>query len=369
MAIDLNSLLPRYSQLTDILREEIKTKYRAGERFPSQNDLIKKHSVSYGTVIRALNELIEEGWIVREQGRGTFVRNLALAKNPGTTATTVSNTLGVIMPGYNAEIDFSPFMADIGKYLIKAANSGEFNLQFLPEKVLTLNAWTKFIKHPSVNGIICFNPTAIEREKLDMLSKLMPLVFSERLEVARPANCSWCEIDNTEGIEIGMRYLAETGHRRMAVIIGDQTHHPVYAKRLGVYQDFLRRHQLPYRPELVYEAPTFSETSGRDAMAKLWEAEPDAVFITSASFGIGALKYLNEQKIRIPDDISVIGYDDQLYFAPAFQQLTTIEQPVHEFAGTLVEALIQLLATGKTQYHNIYIKPFLRKGVSVKVRK
>ena len=73
-SLDPRSVIPLYRQLKDILKEDIESGiWKPGDRIPSENELREQYDVSRNTVIKALEELVQEGLLRREQGRGTFV--------------------------------------------------------------------------------------------------------------------------------------------------------------------------------------------------------------------------------------------------------------------------------------------------------
>ena len=101
-------------------------------------------------------------------------------------------------------------------------------------------------------------------------------------------------------------------------------------------------------------------------MEKLLKQNPDAVFISSSAFGIGALNTILGKNLRIPEDISIVGCDEQIYYAPAFQCLTTVEFPIREFADALVQNVISMIRGEGAILDKFICKPQLQCGLSVK---
>ena len=355
--------IPEYIRIAELLRNDIAANYRFGQRYPSQNELLRRHGVSYCTISKALAELVEEGWIRRERGRGTFVSTPR--KPEANSAPPQPDTIGVLLNGHQTDIEFSPFMADIGKYLIKAANQSGYSVQFLPSKLLAPAQWHRFWEHPTAGGLICFNPNSVPSEEINALTEQLPVVFSERLDTAPTGGnpCCWCDIDTEAGIRLGVEHLLAHGRRRIALILGNSKRHPLYARRLASYRKTLEHAGIVCDPALVFEAERFTSAAGAEAMDALLPAAPDAVLISSASFGIGAINAILHRGLRIPEDISVIGYDEQLYFSPAFQCLTCIEVPIREFAEALVGQIIALIH-GHPAEGRLF-QPYLQPGKSV----
>lgn len=353
--------IPEYLRIAEILRNDIAANYRCGEKYPSQNELIRRHKVSYCTISKALAELVEEGLIRRERGSGTFVNTPH--RNDSSTAPQHLNTIGILLNNHQ-DSEYSPFMADVGKYLIKSANQAGYIVQFLPSKLLAPALWNRFWKQPTVAGLICFNPNSMEPQEFFQLTSQLPTVFSEKLDQDHHLDhYSYCDFDIEAGIRLGVEHLLANGRRRIALILGSTRRHPLYARRLASYKQTLERANIPCDPELIFEADFFTSAAGAEAMSKLLEAKPDAVLISSASFGIGAINTILHRNLRIPEDISVIGHDDQLFFSPAFQCLSCIEVPIQDFADALVRQMISLIHN--TREENRIFQPYLQQGNSV----
>jgi len=112
--------------------------------------------------------------------------------------------------------------------------------------------------------------------------------------------------------------------------------------RLTGYRQALAQADIPYDETLVAEGD-FSEESGFFAMERLLRAEPTAVFAASDVMAMGAVKALTQAGRRVPDDISVGGYDDDPIATLMSPPLTTVQQPVVDLGRRAAEMLIHLL--------------------------
>ena len=357
------STLPEYLRIAELLRNDIISNYHAGDLYPSQNVLIRRHKVSSCTMTKALAELVAEGWLRRERGRGSFV---SIPERDSDRNAMATDVIGVLMNNHQAEVELSPFMADISRYLIKAANYAGYSVQFLSPKFLTRQSLEYYFQNNPIDGLVCFNPFSLTAEVIEGLARKVPVVFSERLELSgsglKPH--SWCDFDTEGGIQRGMEHLLAHGYRRIALIIGNRSRHPLYAKRYESYRRTLEQAGIIYEPSLVYEAERFSNSAGAEAMKQLLPEKPDAVLISSASFGVSAINEILRQGWRIPEDIAVVGYDEQLFFAPAFQCLSCIEVPIQEFAEALISELLGLIKNGYAGEGRMF-QPYLQAGKSV----
>jgi LacI family transcriptional regulator len=149
--------------------------------------------------------------------------------------------------------------------------------------------------------------------------------------------------DNRGGAEAATAHLVELGHRRIAFIDGPP-HVLTSRDRLQGYRDGLEAAGLPFDPALV-ESGHFTEEGGRAATAALLDRAPDltAVFASNDAMAIGCMVELRTRGLRIPGDLSLVGYDD----IPSVQwldpHLTTVRVPMGEIGSAGVQRLLALL--------------------------
>ena len=106
--------------------------------------------------------------------------------------------------------------------------------------------------------------------------------------------------------------------------------------------------------------------NGIRAAEKLLDHNPTALFVTTSSLTIGALRYIKEKGLGIPEDISVMAYDDPAFFSFFTPGITSIKQPIKESALLMVKNLIELINTGEKTESGIMLKPELVVRESVK---
>ncbi len=166
------------------------------------------------------------------------------------------------------------------------------------------------------------------------------------------------DVDNRQGGYDATRHLLERGHRRIATIVGPRDW-PSAAARLKGYRQALREAGVAEEPALVERASDWGLESGRAAAARLLERGADftALFAHSDLIALGAIRQLREVSRRVPDDISVVGYDDLPvadYVEPA---LTTVHQPMHEVGAIAAGILLDQLAGNAAPPRKSYLLP------------
>lgn len=151
------------------------------------------------------------------------------------------------------------------------------------------------------------------------------------------------EVDNRAGARRMTRYLASLGHRRIAYLCGP-AENILERERLRGYRDGLREEGLPFAPALVLPGDWSLQSGAAAGAALLAAAErPTAVFCSSDEMAIGLVRSLVLAGVRVPEDISVAGFDDIDFSAMVQPALTTIAQPRRELGRTGAQVLIDLL--------------------------
>ncbi|WP_332762954.1 LacI family DNA-binding transcriptional regulator [Pseudomonas koreensis] len=150
-------------------------------------------------------------------------------------------------------------------------------------------------------------------------------------------------LDNHAAAKAMTEYLLGLGHRRIGLIKGPQ-HSPLTQQRVAGYQAALAKAGIPSDPAIICHGD-FSLRAGYDGAATLLTLadRPTALFCENDEMAIGALKRIKEAGLRVPEDISVVGFDDIPLAHYCDPPLTTIAQPAEGFGRTAVEMLINLI--------------------------
>lgn len=149
--------------------------------------------------------------------------------------------------------------------------------------------------------------------------------------------------DNRAGGLLATRHLIELGHRRIAFIGGDSAHDDALERERG-YRDALLEAGLTIEPALL-QAGDYSEASGLMAVQRLLDGGVPftAVFAANDQMAIGAALGLYRRNLRVPDDVSLVGFDDLAPARFAIPPLTTIRQSVYEMGCESARAMLALL--------------------------
>jgi len=192
-----------------------------------------------------------------------------------------------------------------------------------------------------VDGIIFFSGR-ISDKVLKNYARGMPMVVTGSKIKASGLVSLNC--DNVEGARVATRHLLDLGHRQIAFISGDPGHADAL-DRLQGYKNALAEAAIPFDPELVAEGG-YHEASGLHAVHDLLAKGKrfTALFAANDQMAIGALLGLNRHSLRVPEDVSLIGYDDLQSSLFSCPPLSSVHQSAHELGQLAADAMLSLLA-------------------------
>ena len=199
----------------------------------------------------------------------------------------------------------------------------------------------KLLLARKVDGIILLSGRIADKKVLEFaLDK--PIVATGRSLNSKTA--VGFKLDNVHGAYLATRHLIELGHRRIAFVTGPANNTDAVERQEG-YQKALREANIPFEKSLVAEG-NFHEASGLLAINRLLETQQQfsAVFAANDLSAYGVRLGLYRKGIRVPEDISLIGFDDlpsSLYTTPP---LTTIHQPLYDMGLLATRTLLALIA-------------------------
>jgi LacI family transcriptional regulator len=192
-----------------------------------------------------------------------------------------------------------------------------------------------------VDGIIMFSGRLSDAAVRDF-AKLVPIVVTGR-SLKAPSVCS-LPIDDRQGAVLAMRHLVGRGHRRIAFIAGSENH-PDALQRLAGYKAGLQEAKIPYDPGLVV-AGDWHEEGGLRATVELMDSgrEFTAIFCVNDQTAHGAYLGLFGKGLSVPEDVSVVGFDDLRSSSYTLPPLTSVRQSVGLLGERSVEGILALIA-------------------------
>ena len=327
-------------------------------------DLAEKTGYSISTVSRVLNGKGDEYRI----SKSTVEKILHMAEEinykPNLIAQSLRNntthTIGLLIP----HID-NPFFANIANVLIREAQKFGYIVilidtmespSFESEAINSLLA-------RSIDGIIIV-PTGEDPTKLEEVNLKTPIVLIDRY--FKHHNLPFVSTDNYKGAYQGTKLLLESGHRRILCIQGPKISITT-KERIRGFMDAMQEYGR--QDEALIRGNDFSIKNGyiETKLILSSEIKPTAIFALSNTILLGVLKALNEHKLIIPKDMSVISFDDNLYLDYLNPPITRIVQPIEEIGIIAVKILMQKIAEEKNIHSEILLQPTIYKRDSIKM--
>lgn len=211
-------------------------------------------------------------------------------------------------------------------------------------------AGLEFLADRRSDALIAHIEALADEALVEYLSRPTPLILVGRKLAGHEERCVY--LDNEVGGAIATEHLLQHGHTRIAHITGPERFPDSRARRRG-FECAMRSAGLEPDPRLVIEAD-FEEEGGYRAMRELLERDPgiSAVFAGNDQMAAGAFAALREAGRNIPDDVSIVGYDDVLLARYLHPTLTTIRQPLEEMGRAAARAALALVANERTEVRN-----------------
>lgn len=254
-----------------------------------------------------------------------------------------TQTIATVFPyrGASKRLISDPFYLEItGAITDELAN---YDYDMILARVPTFDAeWClRYVMNNRVDGIILID-RGVEDKGIEKLQEMGAnfLVFGPPLP-HQPMITVGC--NTVEGAATAVRHLIQLGRRRIGFIGGNEGMVETYLRRRG-YERALKESGLPV-DEAIITYTDFTPQAGLTAMTELLDRDPnlDAVFLCSDFMAVSAMEVLRLRGRVVPDDVSIIGYDDIPLAAYSNPRLTTVRQPIHEAGRLLVRKLFDML--------------------------
>jgi DNA-binding LacI/PurR family transcriptional regulator len=316
----------------------------------SVKDIARLAQVSHSTVSRALNnsprvnpETIERiKRIAEESGyRASAVARSLATRRTRTVGVVVTTIADLFAAGVVAGIE--EVASDHG-YSVFLANSNAD-----PEREIRV---VRSLEERRVDGIIV-TASRVGALHVPALSLMrVPIVLLNNQHPSEFVHSVM--IENTAATSAATRRLIELGHRRIAYI-GDRNGSASDTERFAGYRQAIESAGLSFQPELVVHGDGTPE-GGMEAMGRLLDGgrPPTAILAYDDMTALGVVRKILDSGLRIPADISVIGFDDLSIARYLEPPLTTVRQPMAEMGRLAMRAMLELLG-GSTKSHTIRV--------------
>lgn len=301
-------------------------------------EVARTAGVSTTTVSRVINAVPT----VSEENRQrvqSAIKQLKYRPNPSAQrlAAGRNNIVGIVIPRF-ADMFHSFYISE----LIKGVGTATERLKL--DLLLHITDGRSFLNLSAVEGLLFADIDGNEDELDWVMDQGVPCVIVNHYLQELPVSC--VAINNRAAAANVVRYLVTLGHRDIATITG-HLRTPVGIERLDGYLKAMKAHTLPVKPHFV-EHGNYSGPSAREPAKRLLSHQdrPTAIFAASDEMAVTTIEVATELGLRVPEDVSVVGFDDSPIAAFAKVPLTTVSQPLSRVGEESV-AILHGLMHGK----------------------
>lgn len=352
---------PKYQCLKEYIIETIRQEQlKFGDRIFSENELAEKFNISRHTVRQAIGELVNEGWLYRLHGKGTFVGNGPCERREKT------HTIGVITTYLNDYI-FPAIICGINSVLLEHGYNMLLSCTYNRHEMERL--CLENLKDHRIAGLIV-EPTksALPNPNLDLyreiIQKEIPILFIHGCY--EDFNCPYVVEDDAWGGYISTRHMIELGHTRIGGVFKKDDIQGHYR-----FAGFKKAHEeagLEVMPSRVLwfdtEQAVSFESSLKESLVDLLR-RCSGIVCYNDQMAIRILDVLREMDLSVPEDVSLVSFDDSQLAVASEVKLTTVAHPQERLGQQAAMALIDMIE-GRQKRCSIKMKPELIVRGSVK---
>jgi DNA-binding LacI/PurR family transcriptional regulator len=334
----LKTELPKYLQIVESLRSSLHAgRYKDGARLPSEAELVRRFSVSRMTVVKAMQQLQQEGLLVRRAGSGSYAVDGRGADKP---------VFGLIIPDLGETEIFEPICKGMTGTL-NAAHTlawGHSQAPGADKQDVAEHLCRQYIEQ-KVAGVF-FAPVEfgaardqVNRRVLESLRQAgIPVVLLDRCVLPFPQRSDYdlVGLDNRRAGYIMAGHLLRQGARNVTFFAVEGSAETV-DDRIAGYREALFAHSLP----LLREAVVRGDPKDAATVSAMLDAlHPDAILCANDHTAAQLMHTLLGLGVRIPEDVRLAGIDDVRYAGLLPVPLTTLRQPVLEIGAAAIAAML-----------------------------
>jgi LacI family transcriptional regulator len=301
-------------------------------------DVAEKAGVSFGTVSRVINNDIHVRPETRERVQGVMQKlGYTANRQARSLAGGRSNIIGVLVPdlgtGYIGEIirgiDAELSLTDLDLILYTTHRTASKEANYVAN-----------LAKGMVDGLLLVLPRSPADYTGTLTNRGVPFVLIDHQGIGR--DCPAVGATNWQGAYHATEYLIKLGHTRIGFITGSMDL-GCADERLEGYRSALRTYHLPNEPELIYEGTFFQPDgyAGASALLNLIHP-PTAIFASNDVMAMGVMDAVRNRGFRVPDDISIYGFDDIPQASMVRPGLTTVNQPLEKMGRVATQMLLDL---------------------------
>lgn len=329
---------PKYILVQEKIKQAIKHREITG-KLPGERTLAKDYGYSYMTIRKAVDNLVAEGILYKLPTKGTFVADRKTAKKN-------TKILGYFLDNSIVAGLTSPYYSLIFDSLEKQARKHGYSLIYFSDA-----GDSSSLKHlNNVDGVIISCFPRIENI-IHEINQHVPVVVMDNSSSDKTIPS--IIIDNFNAVSASVDYLCSLGHKRIGFMTGLEDS-DVGKNRYAGYQSGLTNHGIKLNEKLVFRGDYSFEsgTKGADYFLSL-KNPPTAIICANDAMAIALIREAVQRGLNVPDDVSVMGFDDISVASHITPPLTTLAAPIEEITELAIKMLVRMINGEKSESKHI----------------
>jgi DNA-binding LacI/PurR family transcriptional regulator len=316
-------------------------------KHPTIRDVAEKAGVSISTVSRVLNQSAR---VSESKAVSVQLAIEALNFRPKAAARILArqrtNTIGLLLPIISGD-----FFAAMLRGIERGVLEGDYDLLIHSTylEARPQHAFKRVLGEHNTDGLIVFSDSLDEKELRRLHEINFPVVLLHR-SAPEDLPIPSVTVENKNGAKaITEHLILEHRRRRIVFLRGPEGHEDTHWREIG-YRQALEQHDIPFDPALVGEG-NFNDDNAQDAIDSLLMdgVHFDGVFAGDDEAASGVLRALRWAGIYVPEEVSVVGFDDSNLASHLVPQLTTVDAHIEEAGNAAAEQLVRLIRTGEAE--------------------
>ena len=334
----MDKVTPKYVLVQEKIKHAIKHR-KIIDKLPGERTLAKEYGYSYMTIRKAVDNLVAEGLLYKIPMKGTFVANRKSRKKK-------TNIIGYFLDSSIVAGLTSPYYSLIFNALQRQATKHGYSLIYFTD----IGDSSSYRHMNNIDGAIISCFPRIEHI-VHEINQHIPVVVIDNSSSDKTIPS--VIIDNFNAVRASVNYLCSIGHKRIGFMTGLEDS-DVGKNRYAGYRSGLSNHGIKMNEKLVFRGDYSFESGakGADYFLSL-KNPPTAIMCANDAMAIALIRQAVQRGLNVPDDISVIGFDDIAVASQISPSLTTLAAPIDKITELACNMLISLINGEKSESKHI----------------
>jgi len=356
-ALDKRSSVTIYQQLANIIRKQVLYgDIKPGEKLPSENELVDQYQISRSSVRLALDILVAEGLVDRVHGKGNFISNWR-------TSNSVGGEIALLVPYKRLSL-----FPNIINGVETAAKARDFTVtvSYMGEEDREEKETVRRLRDQKVAGFVVYPRNRVIYDEMiwELTEEAFPVVLIDRYFTELPT--SYVGVNNSAAVYQLVNHLVSLGHTEVGFITPRDAFTTSIKERYAGYRDALRHNGIDFdeawhveSPSILY-SPVYPE-KGEESEINFFREylsrrnHPSAIIAVNDYTAYLIYNAAKAEGICIPEDLTLIGFDNDEFSRFNEVPLTTVEQPYREIGSRAANLLIDKITGIHTTVERILL--------------